>query len=327
MTAKHARPGRPSLVRVSGQTTGRRLAAGAIILAAGAAPLLTGTGAQADSASTAAIPAAADGAGALPVIGSLPLGLGSLDDPTVPSAPATPAAADAQTSWFSAPAAASPLGLSDLSDLTSLDGLDPQSLPFGSLLPSAQGSPSVDGSLPLVGPMPAIGEIRPFGSLTGASAQQGGPGRPLAREAPAPLGVSPFAAIAALNPLVPAFPVTPAGVGDLAQSSAGSLAASTSATLGSIGQEVPPGGVGALTSGFTPQADALTGAVLQQSTPMVAQLQERGVPTIGDLTNQVGDTALPMIGPIGHLTQALPLSTVLGTENPLADALSTATQL
>lgn len=327
MTAKHARPGRPSLVRVSGQTTGRRLAAGAIILAAGAAPLLAGTGAQADSASAASIPAAADGAGALPVIGALPLGLGSLDDPTAtaaPATPATPATVDALTGWFSTPAAAAPLGLSGL---TNLDGLDSQSLPFGALLPSDQAGPSVDGSLPLVGPMPAIGEIRPFGSLTGASAQQGGPGRPLAREAPAPLGVSPFAAIAALNPLVPAFPVTPAGVGDLAQGSASSLAASTSATLGSIGQEVPAGGVGALTSGFTPQADALTGAVLQQSTPMVAQLQERGVPTIGDLTNQVGDTALPMIGPIGHLTQALPLSTVLGTENPLADALSTATQL
>jgi hypothetical protein len=285
MSGKHARSARPGPAGATGRSAGRRLAAGAIILAAGATPLVAAAGAQA--ASPIDLLGAATGAtGALPALGSLPLSL-------------NPAAASAG-----------------------------QVAPLDSVLPAAQSMQMLDNALPLsevapinIGPRP----ISPSadGPADGVQAAQ-------TRSAPLPDTANPQAAPGSLGPLGSVSSVgspSPAGLSMLAQSSLTAVTDPTSNTLGTVGQSVPGGGVGALTSGFTPQADTLTGSALQQTNPVVGRLQQRGVPTVGNLTNKLGESSVPMVGPVGHLTRTLPLSTVLGTANPLADTLSTATQL
>ena len=284
MSAKHARPAG----LVLGRTAGRRLATAAIILAAGATPLLAAAGAQADTAADPLGGAAADGSAALPVLGSLPLGLGTLTGP---------------------------LG---------------QDLPLGSAATSGTGLPLVDGTLPLVESVPSLAEALPLGSLGGLPVDGlpagAAAGQLLTRAAPLPDAAAPLAALDSLGALSSLDTADPAGLSSLTQSSLTAVTDSTSGALGSIGSTVP-GGLGGLAAGFTPQTDALAGTVLQQAAPVVAQLQQSGVPTVGDLTNRLGQTTLPVVGPVGHLTQTLPLSTVLGTSNPLADTLGTATQL
>lgn len=299
MSGKHARPARPGSAGATGRSAGRRLAAGAIILAAGAAPLVAAAGAQAASAADP-LGAATDAAGALPVIGDLPLGLSSL------TAPADQAA------------------------------------PLASVLPAAQGMPMLDSALPLAEVVPALADTLPTGSLTGGSANGADATRLLPRAATnvpgslsalAPLDLlgtpgaaDPFGAFGSFDSTGSAA-ADPAGLTTFTQNSVAAVTDSASNTLGSVGQSVPGGGVGALTSGFTPQAVVVNGAVLRQASPVVNQLQQGGVPTVGDLTNNLGQSSLPMVGPVGHLTRTLPLSSVLGNANPLADTLSTATQL
>lgn len=279
MSAKHARPAS------AGRTAGRRLATAAIILAAGAAPVLAAAGAQADAVTDSASGAAAGANSALPMLGDLPLGLGALAGPVAQALP------------------------------TGADGSEVTSLPVvGSALPLVEAAPALADALPLS----SLGGLPVDGLPVGSAAN-----RLLTRAAPLPGTAGPLAALSALNPLASA---DPAGLGTLAQTSLAAVTDSTSGAVGSLGQSMP-GGLGGLTAGFTPQTDALTGAVLQQADPMVAQLQQSGVPTVGDLTNRLGQTSLPVVGPVGHLTQTLPLSSVMGSANPLADTLGTATQL
>lgn len=81
------------------------------------------------------------------------------------------------------------------------------------------------------------------------------------------------------------------------------------------------GALGTLASGFAPQTDALTGGVIGQAAPLVAQLRQTGVPTVGDLTGKLSETQLPMVGSVGSLTQALPVTSMLGADGPVTGAL------
>lgn len=81
------------------------------------------------------------------------------------------------------------------------------------------------------------------------------------------------------------------------------------------------GALGTLTSGVAPQTRDLTGGLVGQATPLVAQLRQSGVPTIGDVTTRLSATQLPVVGTVGSLTQTLPVTTVLGTRSPVTGAV------
>jgi hypothetical protein len=81
------------------------------------------------------------------------------------------------------------------------------------------------------------------------------------------------------------------------------------------------GAVGTLTSGLAPQTRDLTGGLVGQAQPLVSQLRQTGVPTVGDLTGGLSATQLPIVGSVGSVTQTLPVTTLLGTESPVTGAL------
>jgi hypothetical protein len=81
------------------------------------------------------------------------------------------------------------------------------------------------------------------------------------------------------------------------------------------------GAVGTLTSGLSPQARDLTGGLVGQAQPLVSQLRQTGVPTVGDLTGGLSSTQLPVVGTVGSVTQTLPVTTLLGTESPVTGSL------
>ena len=81
------------------------------------------------------------------------------------------------------------------------------------------------------------------------------------------------------------------------------------------------GALGKLASGLTPQTDELAGGVINQATPLVSQLRQTGVPTVGDLTGKLSETQLPMVGSVGSLTQTLPVTSMLGADSPVTGAL------
>jgi hypothetical protein len=85
--------------------------------------------------------------------------------------------------------------------------------------------------------------------------------------------------------------------------------------------------VGPLASGFAPHAQALTGTLANQANPVVNRLHQAGVPTVADVTNEVGRTPLPTMGNVGQLTQSLPVDTMLGPGNPLTTSLNNVTHL
>jgi hypothetical protein len=87
------------------------------------------------------------------------------------------------------------------------------------------------------------------------------------------------------------------------------------------------GALGALTQGFAPQTNDLTGGLVNQATPLVQQLHQRGVPTVGDVTTQLSQAQLPVVGTVGRLTQTLPVTGVLGADNPVTGALQNVSQL
>jgi hypothetical protein len=69
-----------------------------------------------------------------------------------------------------------------------------------------------------------------------------------------------------------------------------------------------------------PQAQALAGGVVYQASPLVDPLRRSGVPTVGELTSQVGQAQLPVVGGVDQLTQSLPVDSALVGE-PLTGAL------
>ena len=79
--------------------------------------------------------------------------------------------------------------------------------------------------------------------------------------------------------------------------------------------------VGTLASGLSPQTRDLTGGLAGQAQPLVSQLRQTGVPTVGDLTGGLSSTQLPVVGTVGSVTQTLPVTTLLGTESPVTGAL------
>jgi hypothetical protein len=81
------------------------------------------------------------------------------------------------------------------------------------------------------------------------------------------------------------------------------------------------GALGTLTAGVAPQANDLAGGLVGQTAPLVAQLHQTGVPTVGDLTTQLSRTQLPVVGTVGSLTGTLPVTTVLGTGSPVTGTL------
>ncbi|HZP55093.1 hypothetical protein [Actinocrinis sp.] len=104
------------------------------------------------------------------------------------------------------------------------------------------------------------------------------------------------------------------------------LAASGGA-LGLAPNVLHQGALGTLTSGLSPQADALAGGVIGQAAPLVSQLRQGGVPTVSDLTGKLSGTQLPMVGSVGSLTQTLPVTGVLGADSPVTGALQSAGSL
>jgi hypothetical protein len=99
------------------------------------------------------------------------------------------------------------------------------------------------------------------------------------------------------------------------------LAAGSGGPLSLAPNVLHQGALGTLTSGLSPQADALAGGVIGQATPLVSQLRQGGVPTVSDLTGKLSGTQLPVVGSVGSLTQTLPVSTVLGADSPVTGAL------
>jgi len=293
MSAKHARPTRPGIGRITGGVTGRRLATAAIILAAGAAPLAAAASAQADSGLDlvpGSAVADATSADAFPLVNDLPMGLSGL------TAPVT------------------------------------DTLPMGAIMPAAQQLPVVGGALPLVSAVPSLTDALPVGAVAGLPVDGLPVGQLLPRSAPMPGPLGPLGLLngAALSSAA----MGPGGLGGLgsaaqtAQSTVtDSVATSTSAAVVALAATMPNGGLGGLTAGVAPQTDPVTAPLFQQAGPVAGQLERSGVPTIGSLTNQLSQTPLPAAGTVGHLTQTLPISSVLGTSNPLANALNSATQL
>lgn len=72
---------------------------------------------------------------------------------------------------------------------------------------------------------------------------------------------------------------------------------------------------------------AATGGVISQAEPLVAQLRQTGVPTVGDLTGKLSDAQLPMVGSVGSLTQTLPVTGMLGADSPVTGVLQNAGSL
>ena len=99
------------------------------------------------------------------------------------------------------------------------------------------------------------------------------------------------------------------------------LASASSGPLQLAPTVLRDGALGTLTSGLSPQARDLTGGLVGQAAPLVSQLRQTGVPTVGDLTGGLSATQLPVVGTVGSVTQTLPVTTLLGTESPVTGAL------
>jgi hypothetical protein len=87
------------------------------------------------------------------------------------------------------------------------------------------------------------------------------------------------------------------------------------------------GAVGTLTDGFGGKAMDLTGGTVDQVQPVVAQLHQRGVPTVGDLTTSLSRTDVPVFGNVGNLTSAIPVSQMVGDQSPVLGTVGAASAL
>lgn len=99
------------------------------------------------------------------------------------------------------------------------------------------------------------------------------------------------------------------------------LTAASGAALRLVPHVLHQGALGKLTTGFAPQAEAVTGGVIGRAAPLAAQLRRSGVPTVGDLTGKLSETPLPLVGSVGNLTRTLPVTSALGADSPVTDAL------
>lgn len=272
---RHAAPAKPA---------GRRLAAAAAALAAGAVPLLC--------AGTAAAATAPQDAPMLPTLGlpDMPLPLG-LPDSVGPLAGSLPLAGEL------------PIGdlvtgmtppLSDLVQVGDLGGIVPQQ-PAQQIrtAPMVRSAQAVE--------QPATLAANAESMALGASS--------LAASADHALTSGAQAAAARLTGALPLSNLVP------------QLASASSGPLQLAPNVLREGAVGTLTSGLSPQARDLTGGLVGQARPLVSQLRQTGVPTVGDLTGGLSATQLPVVGTVGSVTQTLPVTTLLGTESPVTGAL------
>ncbi|MGH6656571.1 MAG: hypothetical protein ACRDVE_15370, partial [Actinocrinis sp.] len=220
------------------------------------------------------------------------------------AAAATTAPQQADLPTLGLPNAALPLGLPDsLGSLTA-------GLPVAHALP-------VDDAVN--GLMPPLGQIMQVGDL-GLLPQRPAVAGPAIRSAmPDAAGLSDAAnrmlsgsAAQAVSRLTSALPLANV-VPQLASAGDGPLQLAPNV--------LRQGALATLADNVAPQSDALTGGLVGQTQPLVSQLHTRGVPTVGELTNNVSSTNLPVVGTVGSLTQTLPVSSVLGSTGPVTGAL------
>lgn len=81
--------------------------------------------------------------------------------------------------------------------------------------------------------------------------------------------------------------------------------------------DLQDGVLGTLTSGIAPQTSSLTDGLVEQATPLVSQLHQVGVPTVGDVTSGLSGTQVPVVGTVGSVTQMVPVTTILGAQSPV----------
>jgi hypothetical protein len=87
------------------------------------------------------------------------------------------------------------------------------------------------------------------------------------------------------------------------------------------------GTVGTLTDGFGGKSMQLAGGVADQLHPVAAQLQQQGVPTVGDVTTSLSQTQVPVFGTVGNLTSAVPVSEMVGNQSPVLGTVGAASGL
>jgi hypothetical protein len=87
------------------------------------------------------------------------------------------------------------------------------------------------------------------------------------------------------------------------------------------------GAVGTLTDGFGGKAMDLASGTVGQVQPVVAQLHQRGVPTVGDVTTSLSRTDVPVFGNVGNLTSAIPVSQMVGDQSPVLGTVGAASGL
>ena len=137
-----------------------------------------------------------------------------------------------------------------------------------------------------------------------------------------------------------------------AQTEAANLAATTSQMAGRLTGQLPVAGlvdevapavsggpmqlapsllqdgtVGTLTDGFGAKAMDLTGGAVDQMHPVVSQLHQQGVPTVGDVTTSLSRTDVPVLGNVGNLTSAVPVSEMIGDQSPVLGTVGAASGL
>lgn len=82
--------------------------------------------------------------------------------------------------------------------------------------------------------------------------------------------------------------------------------------------------VGALSQNLSPQTRRLSGVLDAQTGSLVDNLQQGGVPTVGDVSGRVADSPLPGFGTVHGLTGSLPVTSMLGPNDMVTGALNNA---
>ncbi len=283
MSIPHARKGRHA---APAKPTGRRLAVAAAALAAGAVPLAC--------AGTAA--AAAQAAPMLSSLGlpDVPLPLG-LPDSVGSLTQGLPLAGDLPVDDV-----LGSIPLNEVVQVGDLGGLVPsRPVPPMQVNPAAQAAPMVRSA-------DAVAQPDTIAANAGNMALSAGS---LASSADHALTDGAQRTAERLTSALPLSNLVP------------ELAATSGGPLQLAPNVLRDGAVGTLTSGLAPQTRDLTGGLVGQAQPLVSQLRQTGVPTVGDLTGGLSATQLPIVGTVGSVTQTLPVTTLLGTESPVTGAL------
>jgi hypothetical protein len=87
------------------------------------------------------------------------------------------------------------------------------------------------------------------------------------------------------------------------------------------------GAVGTLTNGFGTKGMELTRGVVGKAAPVVAQLKQAGVPTVGDMTTALSHSQVPDLGTVGDVTGAVPVGAMLGNDSPVLGTVGAASGL